>query len=367
MNAAGAGTKPTRLPAPAVVALMLLLACVCGGCGRSDKTTTIRVIYAGSLIVPFPELQKQFEAKYPNVRVEAEAHGSIQVLRQVSDIHRQADVLISADSALIPLLLYNTQAPDTGKPYADWYVEFATNEMAIAYTEKSTYAQEITSDNWYEVLTRADVRVGMADPRFDANGYRTLMVVKLAETVYDEPTFFFDFFDGKFVFPITSGPEDGKSVIRVPEILETRPNSSLVLRGYSVQLLPLLQAGELDYAIEYLSVIKQHGLKYVPLPPELNLGSEALRDFYAQVVVKLDYQRFASVQPEFAGEPIGYGATIPSDAPNPQEAADFIAFLAGPDGRRILASFDHPTFDPPRSDQPDNLPPQLKAICVPLP
>ena len=129
----------------------------------------------------------------------------------------------------------------------------------------------------------------------------------------------------------------------------------------------MLQAGELDYAIEYLSVIKQHGLKYVPLPPELNLGSEALRDSYAQVVVKLDYQRFASVQPEFGGEPIGYGATIPSDAPNPEEAADFIAFLAGPDGRRILASFDHPTFDPPRSDQPDNLPPQLKAICVPLP
>ena len=207
----------------------------------------------------------------------------------------------------------------------------------------------------------------MADPRFDANGYRALMVLKLAETVYDEPTFFFDFFDGKFVVPITSGPEDGKTVIHVPEILETRTDASLVLRGYSVQLLPLLQAGELDYAIEYLSVIKQHGLKYVPLPPELNLGSEALRDSYAQVVVKLDYQRFASVQPEFAGEPIGYGATIPSDAPNPEEAADFIAFLAGPDGRRILASFDHPTFDPPRSDQPDNLPPQLKAICVPLP
>ena len=120
----------------------------------------------------------------------------------------------------------------------------------------------------------------MADPRFDANGYRALMVVKLAETVYNKPTFFFDFFDGKFVTPITSGPEDGKTMIHVPEIVETRADSSLVLRGYSVQLLPLLEAGELDYAIEYLSVIKQHGLKYVTLPPELNLGSEAQRASY---------------------------------------------------------------------------------------
>jgi molybdate/tungstate transport system substrate-binding protein len=99
----------------------------------------------------------------------------------------------------------------------------------------------------------------------------------------------------------------------------------------------------------------------------VNLGSEAQKAAYGQVAVKLDYQRFASVQPEFTGEPIGYGATIPADAPNPEAAADFVAFLAGPEGRRILASYDHPTFDPPRSDNPAGLPAQLKALCVPLP
>ena len=72
------------------------------------------------------------------------------------------------------------------------------------------------------------------------------------------------------------------------------------------------------------------------------------------------------MKPEFAGEPIGYGATIPSDAPNPEEAAAFLAFLAGPDGRRILASFDHPTFDPPESDHVELLPPQLKELCAAL-
>ena len=82
--------------------------------------------------------------------------------------------------------------------------------------------------------------------------------------------------------------------------------------------------------------------------------------------MRLDYQRFATVKPEFPGEPIGYGATIPSDAPNPEEAADFLAFLAGPEGRGILESFDHPTVDPPESDHVDLLPPQLKGLCAAL-
>jgi molybdate/tungstate transport system substrate-binding protein len=340
---------------------------VLGGCGSAKQNVTLRVIYAGSLIVPFPALQKEFEVQHPGVTIESEAHGSIQVLRQVSDLHQKADVLISADTNLIPLLLYNTPAPDTGKAYADWYVKFATNEMAIAYTDKSTHAAEITSNNWYQILALPDVRVGMADPRFDANGYRALMVLKLVDTVYQKPTFFFDFFDGKFVTPVTATQEGATSVIHVPEIVETQPNSSLVLRGYSVQLLPLLQTGEIDYAIEYLSVIKQHDLKYVTLPPDLNLGVEAKRDSYRQVVVRLDYQRFATVKPEFPGEPISYGATVPSVAPHPKEAADFLAFLSGPDGRRILRSFSHPPIDPPQSDHVDRLPTQLKGLCVALP
>jgi molybdate/tungstate transport system substrate-binding protein len=345
---------------------LVILSGLVVGCGGGGRNVTLRVIYAGSLLIPFPALQKEFEASHPGVTIESEAHGSIQVLRQVSDLHQKADVLISADCNLIPLLLYNTSEPETGRPYADWYVKFATNEMAIAFTEKSQWAAEITSDNWYQVIARPGVRVGIADPRFDANGYRALMVLKLADAVYKKPTLFFDFFDGAFVTPITVAVEGSTSVIKVPEIVETRPDSRIVVRGYSVQLLPLLETGEIDYAVEYLSVIKQHQLKYVTLPPELNLGAEGQSDQYRQVSVRLDYQRFATVKPEFPGEPIGYGATVPSDAPNPREAAEFIAFLAGPEGRRILQSFDHPTLDPPESDHVDLLPPLLKGLCAAL-
>jgi molybdate/tungstate transport system substrate-binding protein len=82
----------------------------------------------------------------------------------------------------------------------------------------------------------------------------------------------------------------------------------------------------------------------VPLPDAINLGAED--HDYSSVLVELDYQRFASVQPEFRGEQISYGITIPSNAPHPDEAALFIAFLLGPEGRAIMKADYHPLFDP---------------------
>jgi len=48
--------------------------------------------------------------------------------------------------------------------------------MVIMYINTSKYANEITTDNWYRVLTRPDVQVGRSNPDIDPNGYRTLMV-----------------------------------------------------------------------------------------------------------------------------------------------------------------------------------------------
>ncbi len=50
------------------------------------------------------------------------------------------------------------------------------------------------------------------------------------------------------------------------------------MRPYSVQLLPLLESGDIDYSFEYTSVIRQHGMEYVSLPPEINLGDPRLLD-----------------------------------------------------------------------------------------
>jgi molybdate/tungstate transport system substrate-binding protein len=352
---------------------MTVLAVGLASCGEgspspdgADGKTTIRILYAGSLIIPFGELEKRFETLHPDIGINSEAHGSIQVLRHVSDIHEEADVLISADSQLIPMLLYASEDPERKVPYGSWRMDFASNEMAIGYTDKSVYASEITAQNWYDVVSRPDVRLGLADPRFDSNGYRALMMFALAGRQYDKPALFFDTFEGQFTTPITTADdESGKAtVIHVPELLETASGGHIVMRGYSVQLLPLLESGDIDYAIEYLSVIKQHGLKYVTLPPELNLGDESLADTYAQVRVDLDYQRFASVKPSFAGLPITYSLTIPSNAAHPDAAALFVQFLLGPEGRAIMERNYHPLLARPWCDSPEKLPPELRGLVA---
>ena len=99
------------------------------------------------------------------------------------------------------------------------------------------------------------------------------------------------------------------------------------------------------------------------LPTEVNLGDAASADFYRQVQVNLDFQRFASLKPQFRGERIGYGITIPSNAPHADEAALFIAFLLSPEGRALMEADHHPLFDTFIADGFPNLPASLQALC----
>jgi len=331
------------------------------------KRTPLVVFCAGSLIIPFDEIVKAFEEKYPQIDVQNECHGSIQVIRHVTDIHEEIDVVATADHALIPMLMYDTNNPESGLPYASWYIRFATNQLALTYTERSKYADEINAQNWIDILARPDVRIGLSDPRFDASGYRTLMIFALAEDYFDQKKLFSGMFNDQFTAPVTLFYDDDSTLITVPEVLETRAESNIVLRGASIQLIALLQSGDLDYAFEYVSVAKQHNLSMVILPDALNMSSEEYIPDYSRVRVLLDFQRFARIKPEFSGERIGYGITIPSNALHPEEAATFIAFLLEQEGRKIMEENFHPLFNPPVANHYENLPPSLQTLCIPDP
>ena len=246
-----------------------------------------------------------------------EYHGSIQVIRHATELHKPIDVVATADAALIPMLMTGVNDPETGRPYADWYIRFASNRLALAYQPGSKYAGELTADNWPELLARPDVKVGIADPRFDAAGYRAFMAVALAQERARRYTYFPGLFKDQFTQPVTLFLDDQLATVTVPEVLETRSGSHIILRGASIQLIALLESGDLDYAFEYESVIRQHGLGMLRLPDEENLGSTEHEAGYSRVQVNLDFRRFATVKPKFRGERIGYGITIPANAPHP--------------------------------------------------
>jgi molybdate/tungstate transport system substrate-binding protein len=349
-----------------IILAFLLISSLLGGCTSPTPTskTPLVVFAAGSLIKPFHELEDAFEEKYPNIDVQSEYHGSIQVMRHVTDLHEQIDVVATADVSLIPMIMYQTIDLDSGKPYADWYIHFATNKLGIAFTKSSKYADEINSSNWYKILSRPDVRVGIADPRFDASGYRSLMAFTLANKYYNDPKIFSSMFKGRVNPPITLFREEGLSTVTVPEVIETVPESGLAMRGASVELLSLLESGELDYAFEYESVIQQHGLNLMALPDEINLGSE--NKDYSGVEVLLDFQRFSKVKPIFKGEQIGYGITIPTNAIHSKEAELFIQFLLGPEGRAIMMANGQRVFIEPICVNYESIPRGLQEMCVPL-
>jgi len=351
-----------------ILLLCLFLLLNAAGCAPQPAAKTPLVVFAaGSLIQPFDALEKAFEAKHPEIDVLSEYHGSIQVIRHATELNEPIDVVVTADHALIPMLMYETTDPDTGQPNASWYIRFATNRLGLAYSDKSRYADEINAQNWWEILMRPDVKVGIADPRFDASGYRALMVYQMAQGYYQHPTLFADMFGGAFKYPIKVSDAGPLQMIRVPEIMETVSGSHILIRGSSIQLIALLESGDLDYAFEYESVIRQHGLGLVTFPPELNLGESEQAAHYGQVAVKMDFQRFASVDPLFVGEQIGYGITIPAGAPHSKEAGQYIAFILGPEGSAIMREHHHPLLDPLTASGYDNMPEALQPLCVPAP
>ena len=184
------------------------------------------------------------------------------------------------------------------------------------------------------------------------------MLCQLAETYYERDTLFEEVIGG-FSPPIIVGVVEDKDVISIPEVLSP---DKLTVRGSSVALLALVESGDLDYAFEYESVAEQHDLRFLQLPQEIDLSSEDYSDWYDQVSVKMDFQRFGSVTPEFLGQRIIYGATIPSNSPNPEKAAEFLAFLLGEEGSRIFSETYHPLLEEPIVSNSDCLPASLREL-----
>jgi len=302
---------------------LIALLCSTAGCSSSvqQPKTVLKVVPAGSLLRPFDDVETAFEAQHPDVDVQVEGHGSIQAIRQVTDLHRPIDVVAVADASLIPDLMFRKDST-TGVNFTDTYTPFATNAMVIAFTNKSKYADEISPENWYLVLSRPDVRVGLSNPMLDAAGYRSMMVTLLAERYYKNTTLFPVLIGNHFTPPLIVQDDDGIATIRLPEVL--RPSDEkLVIRDGSIFVLSHLEAGGIDYAFEYRSVAEGQDLRWIPLPPEIDLSSPDYADEYGKVRVILGFQRFSAIGQDRTGQPIVYAVTIPNSAPQPELAKEF--------------------------------------------
>ena len=142
------------------------------------------IFHAGSLTVPFAEIEKAFEALHPGVDVQREAGGSTKMARMISEVGKPADIMASADYAVIDKILI--------PKHASWNIRFATNQLVLCYTDQSRFAGEVNGDTWTDVLGRDGVVWGHSDPNLDPCGYRSLMVLQLAEQFYGKKGLYAD-------------------------------------------------------------------------------------------------------------------------------------------------------------------------------
>lgn len=311
-----------------LLSALFFITVITSGCiEEKDEKIPVRVVAAGSLLLPFEEIEKRYEEKYPNVDLLVEGHGSIQAIRQVTDLNRQFDVVAVADESLIPLLMYKPM-PDSEKNWTDMDVSFGKTEMVLVYSNQSKYADAISTDNWYEILKRPDVRFGVANPVLDAAGYRSIMVLILADHYYDSNDILDKVFSGQFSPSIIVREEDNKTRVILPEILKPS-GQKVTIRDGSIFLLSLLKTGGVDYAFEYKCVAEGANLPFISLPEEVNLGNNSYSSLYNHAVVDLNFERFSSVNLTRIGSPILYAAAIPKNAAHPTEALAFIQELSG--------------------------------------
>lgn len=304
----------------AISLLLILILTLTPWAGCSPKPK-LPIFYAGSLAIPFAQVSEEFNKLYPEVEILSEGAGSQTTIRKVTELGRECGIIASADYTIIPQLMF--------PQYADWYITFACNRMVIAYSDKSRFADEIDKDNWYHILQREGVKYGRGDPDQDPCGYRTLMVWQLAEDFYNVPGLY-----GKLY------GADGD-----------------IMRPKSVDLIALLESGDLDYAFEYSSVAAQHKLNFVDLPPQIDLSSEQFQDYYARAEVKVKGEKpgeFLTIK----GKPIVYGVTIPKNFPRQEIAIAWVVFLLSPEGRAIMEASGQPPITPATNDKsklPDRL------------
>jgi molybdate/tungstate transport system substrate-binding protein len=317
----------TRGLVSAALLLLVVLALAGPGCtGTGEpREKVIRVVAAGSLLYPFAQAEERYEALHPGTDVRVEGHGSIQAIRQVTDLGRPFDVVAVADESLIPDLMYRP-AGERGRNFSEGYIPFARNEMVIAFTPASRYAGEITAENWPEILSRPDVRVGFSNPMLDAAGYRALMVLVLAGDEYGNPRIFGTIVGNHFDPPLALWEEEGVRVVALPQVMKPS-DSHVAIRDGSVFLMSLLEAGGIDYAFEYQSVAEARNFSWVSLSPEINLADPAEADRYGTVKVILGFPRFSDIGRERTGRPIVYALTVPTNAPDPVGGREFVAFV----------------------------------------
>ncbi len=284
---------------PALTAAAALFACVLAAAAPARAGADVAVLYAGSLVNLMERAVGPAFDRASGDHFRGYAGGSKLLANEISGHLRRADVFLSAAPSVNARLM--------GRRRGNWigaYITFARSPLVIGYNPHSRFAALWRSRPWYAVLQQPGIRLGRTDPRLDPKGVLTIELMRRAAAYYHLPG----------LARRVLGPRENPA--------QVLPEETLVGR---------LQSGQLDAGFFYTTETTAAQIPSVRLP--------------------------SAITPEAL-----YTIALVRHAPHPRAAAAFIAFLLGPQGRRLMRAHGLQLLPPMASGDTRTLPAALRRL-----
>lgn len=279
-------TRSFRLGAGACTLAVVIMTSGCSSSGSTPAKATSRpsgpvdVLYAGSLVTMMEQAVGPAFDGATGYTYSGFSGGSTALASDIKGGTQVADVFISAS----PSVNASLEGSANGS-WVSWYATFAASPLVIGYNPKSSFAAQLKSKPWYEVITEPGFLFGRTDPATDPKG--TLAVEALDQTATAEH------------LPALSQLARSTTGIY--------PEETLVGR---------LQSGQLDAGVFYSTEAAQANIPTISIAP-LSLTAS-------------------------------YTITVPTKAPHARAAQAFVSFLLGSQGRAIMEHDGLSLVSPPK-------------------
>jgi molybdate/tungstate transport system substrate-binding protein len=297
---------------PRISGVLLVVAGLIFAAGHSETPAraasgTVNVVYAGSLVNVNENLVGPAFSAATGYTYQGKGAGSGAIANQIKGKIATPDVVEFADPAINTTLMGSANGS-----YVSWYLTFARSELVIGFDPKSKFAREFVQVQkhklaFYKALQQKGLRIGRTDPNIDPKGYRAIWMANLTQKVYHLKN---------FETKLLGDAENPDQVF---------PEQTLVAR---------MLTGQVGAGVFYLSEVKDLGIPYITLPPEVNLG--ATQSKYTKLYVTQHFTTSAGLT--VTGAPIEYTITIPSTVKNEAGAEAFIEFVLSKRVRAVSAA-----------------------------
>ena len=269
----------------------------------AEALTPLQVAYAGSMASMMDGAVKPAVAKFLGAELQGRAQGSTGLANLIIAGSIRPDVFISVTPGPMRNVLKAGKAKNV--------TPIARTEMVIAYSPKSQFTSDLTKANqtgakpWWQILEAPGFRFGRTDPNTDPQGLNIIFTMQLAAGYYHQP---------ELADKILGPQINPQQIFQEPEVMGR------------------LQAGQLDASSAYKTQPGALGLPFLSLPKEINLGDASMEDTYKKAAVTLNTKTSHPA-------PLVFYAAVLKDAPQPQLANRFLAWLQGPEAREILSRY----------------------------